>query len=42
MNPELAQTCEVCKAPKGKPCVNTIRAGEPLPGRIFHIGRIER
>lgn len=36
---ELEQSCEVCKAAKGQPCVNIITPGEPLPGREFHVAR---
>jgi hypothetical protein len=39
---ELNVPCGICKAKKGEPCRNTIQAGEPLPGRDFHDGRIER
>jgi hypothetical protein len=35
-------SCEICKAKKGQPCHNTIEVGEPLPGRVFHDGRIQR
>ena len=42
MSAELEQSCEVCKARKGEPCMNTVTPGEPLPGRIFHVGRVER
>lgn len=31
--------CPVCKAKKGQPCHNTIRPGEPLPGRPEHLAR---
>jgi len=35
----LASRCEVCKAKPGQPCTNTIRPGEPLPGRTYHYAR---
>jgi len=35
----LAYRCEVCKAKPGQPCTNTIRPGEPLPGRVYHYAR---
>lgn len=37
-----AWKCQVCQAPKGKPCRNTIRPGEPLPGRAEHFSRALR
>lgn len=42
MSAELKAKCEVCGAKRGEPCVNTLHPGQPLPGRAFHIGRIER
>lgn len=36
---ELHHRCGLCGAPPGKPCRNTIRPGEPLPGRRFHYYR---
>lgn len=42
MSEPIENRCEVCKAKPGEPCVNTIRPGEPLPGRDFHAGRAER
>lgn len=40
--------CEVCKAPKGQPCHNTlarksggtITPNTPLPGRTEHLARV--
>ncbi|AIK69185.1 hypothetical protein PBI_HADES_78 [Mycobacterium phage Hades] len=37
---QAARSCDICKAPKGKPCSNTIRPGKPLPGRVIHFGRL--
>ncbi|AEK09171.1 hypothetical protein FGG23_gp075 [Mycobacterium phage Ibhubesi] len=37
---QSARSCDICKAPKGKPCSNTIRPGLPLPGRVIHFGRL--
>jgi hypothetical protein len=34
--------CEICKAKAGDECHNTIRPGEPLPGRSEHYARRER
>lgn len=34
--------CPVCHAHPGQPCTNLARFGEPLPGRIHHIGRKPR
>lgn len=31
--------CVVCKARPKMPCTNTIRPGEPLPGRATHYAR---
>jgi len=36
-----ARSCDICGAPKGVLCTNPIRPGQPLPGRIIHIGRKE-
>jgi hypothetical protein len=36
----LVNKCEVCKAKSGEPCRNTIRPGEPLPGRSVHYARL--
>lgn len=36
----LAVRCELCRAPAGEPCRNTIRPGQPLPGRRIHYYRI--
>ena len=41
MNP-LDYPCMVCKAKRDEPCRNRIRPGEPLPGREYHYGRVER
>lgn len=35
----LDNPCEVCRQPKGQPCVNTIKPGTPLPGRGEHYAR---
>lgn len=35
----LSRYCQVCQARPKRPCVNTIRPGEPLPGRDVHIAR---
>jgi len=37
----LAYRCEVCKAKPGQPCTNTIRPGDPLPGRTYHYARTQ-
>ncbi|ABE67574.1 hypothetical protein SEA_SANDALPHON_73 [Mycobacterium phage Sandalphon] len=37
---QAARSCDICKAPKGKPCMNTILPGKPLPGRVIHFGRL--
>ncbi|AGT12487.1 hypothetical protein HAMULUS_78 [Mycobacterium phage Hamulus] len=37
---QSARSCDICKAPKGKPCSNTISPGKPLPGRVIHFGRL--
>lgn len=36
----LAWTCDLCNAGKKHLCTNTIRIGEPLPGRVIHYGRL--
>jgi hypothetical protein len=36
----LGWTCDICKARIKHLCSNTIRVGEPLPGRVVHIGRL--
>ncbi|WP_436836853.1 zinc finger domain-containing protein [Mycobacterium avium] len=36
----LAVRCGLCKAPAGAPCRNTIRPGQPLPGRAVHWMRL--
>jgi hypothetical protein len=36
----LTQKCGLCRAPAGQPCTNTVRPGEPLPGRTVHHFRI--
>lgn len=38
----LTRSCDQCKAPVGQLCVNHIRPGHPLPGRLVHIGRLEK
>ena len=35
----LTRSCDGCKAPAGVLCHNHIQIGEPLPGRLVHIGR---
>lgn len=35
----LAWSCE-CGAKTGELCRNTIRKGEPLPGRVVHYARL--
>ena len=42
MKDELSHPRPVCNAAKDEPCHKHAAAGEPLPGREFHIGRIER
>jgi hypothetical protein len=37
----LAQRCGLCGAKPGQPCVNTLKPGEPLPGRTVHWFRID-
>jgi hypothetical protein len=32
--------CEVCQAKPGEPCRNTVKPGEPLPGRVEHHARV--
>jgi hypothetical protein len=34
------RTCIICHAKPKQPCSNTVRAGEPLPGRDVHYGRL--
>lgn len=36
----LVWSCDVCAAPAGVMCVNTVRPGEPLPGRLMHSARL--
>lgn len=36
----LGWSCDICKARVKHLCVNTIRPGEALPGRVVHIGRL--
>lgn len=36
----LGWSCDICKAKVKRFCTNTIRPGEPLPGRVVHIGRL--
>jgi hypothetical protein len=36
----LTHGCEICKAPKGERCVNTI-TGKPMPDRPIHLYRIQ-
>lgn len=36
----LAYSCDLCQAPKGQLCRNTIQPGKPLPGRAVHYGRL--
>lgn len=35
----LSRQCPVCKAQPGETCLNTIRIGQPLPGRDTHYAR---
>lgn len=35
----LRHRCELCGAGPGRPCVNTVRPGAPLPGRRVHHAR---
>ena len=42
MTDPLSMSCEICKAKEGQPCHNTINPNEPLPGREYHDGRVER
>jgi len=35
----LDRKCEVCGSPRGTACTNTIRPGQPLPGRAHHHAR---
>lgn len=35
----LTRTCDICKAGIGQLCHNVITPGQPIPGRIIHIGR---
>ena len=37
----LTRRCDQCKQPVGAYCVNHIRPGTPLPGRLVHFGRME-
>jgi hypothetical protein len=37
----LTRECDQCKQPVGAYCVNHIRPGTPLPGRLIHFGRLE-
>jgi hypothetical protein len=34
------RTCDLCLAPKTKPCTNTINPDEPLAGRVIHYARL--
>ena len=36
----LTRRCDLCKAAVGELCTNTIRPGQPLPGRLIHLGRL--
>ncbi|POX86873.1 hypothetical protein C3477_13255 [Mycobacterium kansasii] len=36
----LTQRCSLCGAPPGNACRNTVRPGQPLPGRQVHHYRI--
>lgn len=36
----LAWTCDICKARIKHYCTNTIQPGQPLPGRVVHLGRL--
>lgn len=35
----LSSYCVVCRSRPNRPCVNTIKPGEPLPGRAVHHAR---
>jgi hypothetical protein len=35
------EKCPVCGAKPDDPCVNTLHPGQPLPGRIVHMGRTQ-
>lgn len=35
----LSRYCQVCQARPKRPCRNTIKPGEPLPGRAVHWAR---
>lgn len=35
----LKYRCQVCEAKPGQECRNTVKPGEPLPGRRFHLVR---
>lgn len=36
----LVVRCGLCKARPGEPCRNTIKPGQPLPGREIHYYRV--
>jgi hypothetical protein len=36
----LGWSCDICGATEGNLCTNPIAAGEPLPGRQVHFGRL--
>lgn len=36
----LTRPCDLCQAPRGQLCRNTIHPNQPLPGRLIHHGRI--
>lgn len=36
----LEWSCDICKARVKHLCTNTIRPGQPLPGRVVHYGRL--
>ena len=38
----LTRRCDICKAAVGDLCTNTIRPGVPLPGRLVHLGRLQK
>lgn len=36
----LTWTCDICHAGIKHLCDNPIRPGDPLPGRVVHLGRL--
>ena len=37
----MDSSCELCEAPPGVPCVNTVNPGQPIPFRDTHYARNE-